>query len=140
MKLRLPLIVLLVSFLQNIHAQALTQFVKDGYVIAGAGCSQGFSKSYTFKPKDASSYEHLGGDFGKDKYQVYYKGQVLPQLNAAKAKAIYAKNKGGEDDVYRRSEPFITDGIQLYYNNVLMENADVKKGATQIVATPPWPG
>ena len=126
MKLRLALIILLVSFLHNVHAQYYTQFVKGAYVIAGAGCSMGFSKSYTFKPKDASSYKHIVGDFGKDKYQAYYKGQALPYINPAKAKVIFAKKKGKKDGTYYRVESFITDGNKLYYNNVLMVNADAK--------------
>ena len=125
MKLYLTLITLLVSFLQKAHAQSFTQFVKGDSIVAGAGCSMGFSSDYTFKPKDASSYKHIVGNFGKDKYQAYYKGQALPHINPAKAKVIFAKKKGEKDGTYYRVESFITDGKKLYYNNTLMENADI---------------
>lgn len=123
--MRLTLIILLISILQNAHAQSFTQFVEGDSIVAGAGCSMGFYRDYTFKPKDASSYKHIVGNFGKDKYQAYYKGQALPYIKPAKAKVIYAKEKGGGDDTFYRVESFITDGKKLYYNNTLMENADI---------------
>jgi len=127
MKPKLLLIFFFIILSGNLNAQGFSQFRQGDSIVSGIGCSEGFSKEYSFKPKDINSYEHLRKDFGKDIFQVYFKGNPLPNINPAKARIVFAKdsiiiNKGWN----RNCHLFLTDGKITYYDHVLMQSVDIE--------------
>ena len=126
MKQFFALLALTVGFLQAARAQTFTQFRQGDSIVAGAGCSTGFSRYYAFKPRDASSYQHIAGNFGKDKFQAYGAGRRLPRIDPLKATVAFARQKDGKENFFQGDAPFLTDGQNVYYASTFMPGADAK--------------
>lgn len=126
MRLYSTFILLLIFTLQNLQAQSSSEFKNGDFIVGGIGCSRGFSEDYRFKPKDINSYQYIAKEYGKDKFQVYYRGSPLPLIEANKTVEIYAKVKDSSNSWYRYNNLFLTDGVFTYYDNTLMKNADTK--------------
>lgn len=124
MKLKFLLLFSLIIVSITLSAQAISQFRQGDSIVAGMGCSRGFSVEYHFKPKDINSYQHLKNDFGKDIFQVYFQGKALANINPDKAEIIYAKDRISKEAWYRYNNLFLTDGNITYYDDVQMQCVD----------------
>ena len=96
MKLRLAFLLFAAGLFHPVHAQVFTQFRQGDSIVAGAGCSMGFYRYYAFKPKDVTTYQHIAGAFGKDKFQAYCAGKPLPGINPKKSRDHFCQGKRGE--------------------------------------------
>lgn len=126
MKLSFLLIILSLLLSRNLTAQSLSQLKQGDSIIAGAGCSRGFYKDYAFKPKDINSYQHLKSNFGKDKFHVYFKGNVLADIKTDKTEIILAKDSLSQESLHTYNNLFLTDGKTTYYDDVKMQYVDPK--------------
>ena len=124
MKLNFTLLFLFYFSLQNLQAQSVSQFKKEDSIIGGMGCSRGFSEDYRFKPKDINTYKHINVDFGKDIFQVYFKGKPLRFIDPNKTVVKYATDKDSKEAWYRYNNLFVTDGKVTYHKDILMKNVD----------------
>lgn len=126
MKLKSTIQFFLLIFYINLKAQSITQFRQRDSIVTGSGCSRGFYKDYTFKPKDIESYKHIEANFGKDRFHVYFTGKALSLINPDKLEMIYARDSDANESYKSYNNLFLTDGKFTYYNNVLVKNIDVK--------------